>query len=170
MCSLASAAPSDAGCGVWAIFPVGVTRSDSFSSPFLPPCKTRASPELMRAARRPSKTRSMAGVGIGPRILPRRRLSPQMRTHQRRRGNGILASACAVRRGPSGMWRFVMLVGSEVRRVAVVDGVRIPFARAHGAYANVSNQDMLTAVFRGLVDRHHLHGQRLGDAIAGAVI
>ena len=63
-----------------------------------------------------------------------------------------------------------MLVGSEVRRVAVVDGVRIPFARAHGAYANVSNQDMLTAVFRGLVDRHHLHGQRLGDAIAGAVI
>jgi len=63
-----------------------------------------------------------------------------------------------------------MLVGSEVRRVAVVDGVRIPFARAHGAYANVSNQDMLTAVFRGIVDRHHLHGQRLGDAIAGAVI
>ena len=49
-----------------------------------------------------------------------------------------------------------MLVGSEVRRVAIVGGARIPFARAHGAYANVGNQDMLTAVFKGIVDKFGL--------------
>jgi len=63
-----------------------------------------------------------------------------------------------------------MLVGSAVKRVAIVGGIRIPFARAHGAYANVGNQDMLTATFRGLVDRYKLQGERLGDVIAGAVI
>jgi acetyl-CoA C-acetyltransferase len=63
-----------------------------------------------------------------------------------------------------------MLVGSAVRRVAIVGGTRIPFARAHGAYANVGNQEMLTAAFRGVVDRYKLQGERLGDVIAGAVI
>ena len=63
-----------------------------------------------------------------------------------------------------------MLVGSAVRRVAIVGGVRIPFARAHGAYAKSSNQDMLTAAFRGVVDRFKLAGVRLGDVAAGAVI
>jgi len=63
-----------------------------------------------------------------------------------------------------------MLVGSAVKRVAIVGGVRIPFARAHGAYASVGNQDMLTAAFRGVVDKYKLQGVRLGDAMAGAVI
>ena len=52
-----------------------------------------------------------------------------------------------------------MLVGSEVRRVAIVGGARIPFARAHGAYANVGNQDMLTAAFKGVVDKFGLQGR-----------
>src|ERR1700761_1107247 len=64
----------------------------------------------------------------------------------------------------------LMLVGSAVRRVAIVGGVRIPFARAHTAYAKANNQDMLTAAFRGVVDRYQLNGVRLGDAAAGAVI
>lgn len=63
-----------------------------------------------------------------------------------------------------------MLVGSAVRRVAILGGTRIPFARAHGAYARLGNQDMLTATFRGAVERFDLAGQRLGDVIAGAVI
>jgi acetyl-CoA C-acetyltransferase len=63
-----------------------------------------------------------------------------------------------------------MLVGSAVRRVAIVGGVRIPFARAHGAYAKAGNEDMLTAAFRGVVERFKLNGVRLGDAAAGAVI
>ncbi len=63
-----------------------------------------------------------------------------------------------------------MLVGTAVRRVAIVGGVRIPFARAHTAYAAVGNVEMLTAVLRGLVSRFSLQGVRLGDVAAGAVI
>jgi len=63
-----------------------------------------------------------------------------------------------------------MLVGSAIRRVAILGGTRIPFARANGAYARVGNQDMLTATFRGAVEHFGLAGQHLGDVIAGAVI
>jgi len=63
-----------------------------------------------------------------------------------------------------------MLVGSAVKRVAIVGGVRIPFARAHTAYAKAGNQDMLTAAFRGVVEKFKLQGERLGDVAAGAVI
>jgi acetyl-CoA C-acetyltransferase len=63
-----------------------------------------------------------------------------------------------------------MLVGSSVRRVAVLGGIRLPFARAYGAYARVGNQEMLTENLRALVDRYKLTGERLGDVIAGAVI
>jgi len=58
----------------------------------------------------------------------------------------------------------------QTRRVAIVDGVRIPFCRAHTAYAHCSNQDMMTAVLRALVARHGLEGQKLGDVSLGAVI
>ena len=63
-----------------------------------------------------------------------------------------------------------MLVGNAVRPVALVGGTRIPFARAHGAYAAQGNQSMLTAALRGLVERHRLQGVRLGEVAAGAVI
>ncbi len=63
-----------------------------------------------------------------------------------------------------------MLVGPAVRRVAVVGGIRLPFARAYGAYAGVGNQEMLTETLRALVERCKLTGERLGDVIAGAVI
>ena len=63
-----------------------------------------------------------------------------------------------------------MLVGSAVRRVAVVGGLRLPFARAYGAYGQVGNQDMLTETFRSIVERYKLTNLRLGDVIAGAVI
>ena len=62
-----------------------------------------------------------------------------------------------------------MLVGSQLRRVAVIGGVRIPFARSHGAYAAAGNQELLTASLAAVVDRFSLRGQRLGDVIAGAV-
>jgi acetyl-CoA C-acetyltransferase len=63
-----------------------------------------------------------------------------------------------------------MLVGASARRVAIVGGVRIPFARGNGAYAEVGNQEMLTAVLRGIVERYGLHGQRLDEVAAGAVM
>ena len=57
-----------------------------------------------------------------------------------------------------------------VRRVAIIGGNRIPFARSNTAYASASNQDMLTFTLQGLVDRFNLHGERLGEVVAGAVI
>jgi acetyl-CoA C-acetyltransferase len=63
-----------------------------------------------------------------------------------------------------------MLVGAAARRVAIIGGVRIPFARGNGAYARVGNQEMLTAVLRAVVDRYGLTGQRLDDVAAGAVM
>jgi acetyl-CoA C-acetyltransferase len=56
------------------------------------------------------------------------------------------------------------------RRAAVIGGNRIPFARANGSYAQASNQDMLTAALEGLVARHGLAGERLGEVAAGAVL
>ena len=57
-----------------------------------------------------------------------------------------------------------------VRRVAVVAGNRIPFARSDGPYATASNQDMLTAALNGLAERTGLEGQRVGEFAAGAVL
>ncbi|PAU80756.1 acetyl-CoA C-acyltransferase [Halovibrio salipaludis] len=56
------------------------------------------------------------------------------------------------------------------RPVAILGGNRIPFARSNTAYSKLSNQDMLTAAIRGLVDRYGLEGERLGEVVAGAVI
>ena len=56
------------------------------------------------------------------------------------------------------------------RRAAILGGNRIPFARSGGAYAEASNQDMLTAALDGLVARFGLQGERLGDVVAGAVL
>src|SRR3954471_10558941 len=56
------------------------------------------------------------------------------------------------------------------RRVAILGGNRIPFARSDGPYANASNQDMFTAALGGLVDRFHLDGELLGAVIGGAVL
>ncbi|HEX5048908.1 MAG TPA: acetyl-CoA C-acetyltransferase [Gammaproteobacteria bacterium] len=56
------------------------------------------------------------------------------------------------------------------RRVAIVGGIRIPFCRAHTAYARCSNQDMMTAVLQALVAKYGLRNQRLGDVSLGAVI
>lgn len=63
-----------------------------------------------------------------------------------------------------------MLVGSAVRRVAVVGSARIPFARSMGAYATYSNQDLLTAALKGLVEQYRLQGALLGEVAGGAVM
>ncbi|WFR82648.1 acetyl-CoA C-acetyltransferase [Arthrobacter sp. Y-9] len=59
---------------------------------------------------------------------------------------------------------------TTVRKAVVVGGNRIPFARANGAYATASNQDMLTAALDGLVARFGLQGERVGEVAAGAVL
>jgi acetyl-CoA C-acetyltransferase len=59
---------------------------------------------------------------------------------------------------------------TETRKVAVVAGNRIPFARQDKTYRHASNSDMLTAAINGLVDRTGLDGQQLGEVVAGAVL
>lgn len=57
-----------------------------------------------------------------------------------------------------------------VRKVAIIGGNRIPFARSNTVYSDVSNQEMLTAALDGLVVRHGLEGERAGEVVAGAVL
>src|SRR6201996_6119280 len=61
-------------------------------------------------------------------------------------------------------------MNSTARRVAVLGGSRIPFARQNGPYATASNQDMLTATLDALVRRFGLEGEALGEVAAGAVL
>src|SRR4029453_9391913 len=56
------------------------------------------------------------------------------------------------------------------RRVAVIGGNRIPFARSNSVYSDVSNQDMLTAAIDGLATRYGLEGAQVGEVVAGAVL
>ncbi|MFJ8947682.1 acetyl-CoA C-acetyltransferase [Streptomyces sp. NPDC102395] len=58
-----------------------------------------------------------------------------------------------------------------VRRVAIVGGSRIPFARSDGPYATASNQEMLTAAVDGLAKRYGLDVPGVvGELVAGAVL
>src|SRR6202012_5647714 len=61
-------------------------------------------------------------------------------------------------------------MNATARRVAVLGGTRIPFARQNGPYARASNQDMLTATVDALVARFGLEGEVLGEVAAGAVL
>ena len=61
-------------------------------------------------------------------------------------------------------------MNSKTRRVAIVGGNRIPFARSDTKYAQATNQDMLTAALDGLVDRFGLEGETLGEVAGGAVL
>jgi hypothetical protein len=61
-------------------------------------------------------------------------------------------------------------MNSETRRVAVIGGNRIPFARSDSKYAHATNQDMLTAALDGLIDRYGLEGETLGEVAGGAVL
>ncbi|MFF5182986.1 acetyl-CoA C-acetyltransferase [Streptomyces sp. NPDC000345] len=59
----------------------------------------------------------------------------------------------------------------RTRRVAVVGGSRVPFARSDGPYATASNQDMLTAAVNGLATRYGLDVPGVvGEVVAGAVL
>ncbi|MFD9962621.1 acetyl-CoA C-acetyltransferase [Amycolatopsis sp. NPDC058986] len=59
---------------------------------------------------------------------------------------------------------------SPIRKVAIIGGNRIPFARSNGPYAKASNQDMFTAALDGLVSRFALQGEVIGEVAAGAVL
>jgi acetyl-CoA C-acetyltransferase len=57
-----------------------------------------------------------------------------------------------------------------IKKVAIVGYNRIPFARANTAYAEVGNQQMMTAALDGLVTKYNLKGKLIGEVAGGAVI
>jgi acetyl-CoA C-acetyltransferase len=61
-------------------------------------------------------------------------------------------------------------MNASTRRVAVLGGIRIPFARQNGAYARASNQDMLTATLEALIGKFSLEDETLGEVAAGGVL
>jgi acetyl-CoA C-acetyltransferase len=61
-------------------------------------------------------------------------------------------------------------MNQNARRVAVIGGRRIPFARQNGPYAQASNQDMLTAALDAVVESFGVQGETLGEVAAGAVL
>src|SRR6201985_3600476 len=61
-------------------------------------------------------------------------------------------------------------MNASVRRVAVLGGIRIPFARQNGPYARASNQDRLTATLEALIGKFSLEDEILGEVAAGGVL
>ncbi len=61
-------------------------------------------------------------------------------------------------------------MSNVTRPVAIVGGMRVPFCRSNSAYSTLSNQDMLTTVLNGLVEKFNLQGEVIDETVAGAVI
>lgn len=57
-----------------------------------------------------------------------------------------------------------------MRKVAILGGKRIPFARSFTNYMGVSNQDLMTPAIRDLVSAFELEGKTIGEVVLGAVI
>ncbi len=58
----------------------------------------------------------------------------------------------------------------QLRRVAVIGGVRTPFCRSNTAYSDLSNLDLMTAALNGLVEAYRLDGVLIDEVVGGAVV
>src|SRR5271156_2130381 len=58
----------------------------------------------------------------------------------------------------------------HLRRIGIVGGARLPFARTNTEYLHKSNFDMLAATLKGIADRFGLSAEPLGEVAAGAVV
>lgn len=56
------------------------------------------------------------------------------------------------------------------RKVCVIDGSRIPFSRSGSKYLGVSNQELMSAAMKALVQKLNLTGKELGEVSLGAVV
>ncbi|MCL6422770.1 acetyl-CoA C-acetyltransferase [Brachybacterium sp. JHP9] len=81
-----------------------------------------------------------------------------------------MAEAPAQKQSPQNSQSAKPLAQKSLRDAVVLGGNRIPFARAGGAYAGISNQDMLTATLEGLVARFGLQEELVGEVAGGAVL
>jgi acetyl-CoA C-acetyltransferase len=57
-----------------------------------------------------------------------------------------------------------------MKKVVVAGGMRIPFCRAGSNYSDQSNQEMMTAAVKAVVDKFGLAGKILGDMAMGGVM
>ena len=58
---------------------------------------------------------------------------------------------------------------SEIRKVCIVGGKRIPFVRSGTHYLGLGVQDLVTAPVKEVVDSYKLEGEVLGEVMLGAV-
>ena len=58
----------------------------------------------------------------------------------------------------------------ELRRVAVIGGMRIPFCRSNTLYADLSNFDMATAALMVALHRFGSRGEHIDEVVGGAVV
>lgn len=63
-----------------------------------------------------------------------------------------------------------MSIVQTVKKVAIIGGNRLPFARSNGVYADAGNIDMLTAALDGLIARFGLDNKAIGEVVAGTVL
>ncbi|AMW78680.1 acetyl-CoA acetyltransferase [Acinetobacter sp. TGL-Y2] len=122
-----------------------------------------------------SKTRSNTSKSTAstPQLANTQKTSNPRSTSSRRKtqtSNTKKAESTALTTTQSAVPQDNTMSQTTIRRVAIIGGNRIPFARSNGAYFQASNSDMLTAALNGLVERFGLHGQRLGEVVAGAVL
>ena len=109
------------------------------------------------ALRRPARRRRGARALVAAHAAAQRRRGRRASDlHRRARPAGPLDRLPDFPARPK---RNALEMNSQTRRVAVLGGNRIPFARSDSAYAHASNQDMLTAALDGLVDRFGLRGR-----------
>ncbi|HEY8280222.1 MAG TPA: acetyl-CoA C-acetyltransferase [Bdellovibrionota bacterium] len=57
-----------------------------------------------------------------------------------------------------------------MKKVVVAGGARIPFCRAGSSYANVGNQELMTASVKAVVEKFRLNGKTVGDVALGGVM
>ncbi len=58
----------------------------------------------------------------------------------------------------------------NLRKVAVIGGVRTPFCRGNTGYDDLTNLDLMTAALNGLVAKYNLEGEHIDEVVGGAVI
>lgn len=59
---------------------------------------------------------------------------------------------------------------SEIKKVCIIDGARIPFVRSGTKYMGLSNMDLMSAALSNLVEKLNLKNKIVGEVVLGAVM
>ncbi len=58
---------------------------------------------------------------------------------------------------------------SEIKKVCIIDGARIPFCRSGSKYMGLSNKELMSTALKSLVKKLSLEGKAVGEVSLGAV-